>query len=67
MEEYFSELIAEGSQGIGYTELTINGNNNNVICEIGVNIASDAFINSSIDFAYSSIVNIVNILYKSDG
>lgn len=66
MEEYFSELIAEGSQGIGYTELTINGNNNNVICEIGVNIASDAFINSSIDFAYSSIVNIVNILYKSD-
>lgn len=66
MEEQLSELITESSQGIGYSELTINGNNNNVICQIGINIASDVFINSSVDFAYSSIVNIANILYKSD-
>lgn len=66
MEEQLSELITESSQGIGYSELTINGNNNNVICQIGSNIASNIFINSSVDFAYSSIMNIANILYKSD-
>lgn len=58
--------LSESGQGIGYLELTINGNNNNSICQIGSNITSNIFINSSVDFAYSSIMNIANILYKSD-
>lgn len=58
--------LTKGSQGIGYAELTINGNNNNTICQIGINTVSDIVINSSVDFAYSSIMNIANILYKSD-
>lgn len=66
MEKQVSELITESSQGIGYLDLTINGNNNSVICQAGTNIVSDVLINSSVDFAYSSIVNIANILYKSD-